>query len=183
MTTRAPNAARRTILKRGAVGAASLAAVAVTAGAVDAGAKRATTEPGSNPRRAGDTTVMRLLGRGWHVDTAKASIPGKGDRYAVYGELHEPGGDKVGEFFSTNIGVDSPFQITGEGTGAFEIHTLTLPGGTIVGVGIGGGAERSYAIVGGTGKYAGARGSYLARQDTHGLGGDGKAELLLTLLH
>ena len=71
---------------------------------------------------------------------------------------------------------------TGEGTGAFEIHTLSLPGGTIVGVGVGGGRERNYAIVGGTGKYTGARGSYLARQDTYGLGGDGKAEILLTLL-
>jgi hypothetical protein len=125
---------------------------------------------------------MRFLGRGFHVDAASSKVPTKGERYSVYGELTNGNGDKVGEFFSQNVGVDSPFQITGEGTGAFEIHTLTLPGGTIVGVGVGGGRERNFAVVGGTGKYSGARGSYLARQDTYGLGGDGKAEILLTLL-
>lgn len=176
MTTRAPNTDRRTILKRGALGAASVAAVAVAAGAATTPSRSAAT-----PQPEGAQTI-RLIGRGWHADTTKATLPRKGDRYAVYGELYEPGGDKAGEFFSSNVGVDSPFQITGEGVGAFEIHTLSLAGGTIVGVGIGGGSERTYAIVGGTGKYAGARGSYLARQDTYGLGGDGKAELLLTLL-
>ena len=171
-----PNAGRRTILKRGALGAASVAAV------VAAGATSSTSRAVAPQTRSAGSTQIRLVGRDWHVDTAKTALPGKGDRYAVYGELFDPAGGKVGEFFSQNIGVDSPFQITGEGVGSFEIHTLSLLGGTIVGVGVGGGRERSYAIVGGTGKYAGARGSYLARQDTYGLGGDGKAELLLTLL-
>ncbi|TMC56473.1 MAG: hypothetical protein E6J19_09130 [Chloroflexi bacterium] len=174
MATRAPSEARRRLLKRGAFGAASLAAVAVAAGAT-------TTSSAARPSTSG-TTTMRLLGRGWHVDAKDGKLPTKGERYAVYGELVDGKGDTVGEFFSQNVGVDSPFHITGEGTGAFEIHTLSLPGGTIVGVGVGGGRERNYAIVGGTGKYTGARGSYLARQDTYGLGGDGKAEILLTLL-
>jgi hypothetical protein len=173
MATRVPSEARRKLLRRGALGAASLAAVAVGAGATTTGAARPSTS---------GTTTMRLLGRGWHVDAKDGKLPTKGERYAVYGELVDAKGDKVGEFFSQNVGVDSPFQLTGEGTGAFEIHTLTLPGGTIVGVGVGGGRERSYAIVGGTGKYSGARGSYLARQDTYGLGGSGRAEILLTLL-
>ena len=173
MDTRVPNEARRKLLKRGALGAASIAAVAVAAGA--------TTTNTARPSMSGATT-MRLLGRGWHVDAKEGKVPQTGERYAVYGELTDAKGDKVGEFFSQNVGTDSPFQITGEGKGAFEIHTIALPGGTIVGVGVGGGQERSYAIVGGTGKYTGARGSYLARQDTFGLGGDGKAEILLTLL-
>lgn len=177
MATGVPSEGRRTILKRGALGAASVAAIAVTAGATQSSSRSVAPQ-----MRSGGSTQIRLIGRDWHADTAKASLPGKGDRYSVYGELFEPAGGKVGEFFSQNVGVNSPFQITSEGLGSFEIHTLTLPGGTIVGVGVGGGSERSYAIVGGTGKYAGARGSYLARQDTYGLGGDGKAELLLTLL-
>src|SRR5512135_3169024 len=169
MATRVPSTGRRALLKRGALGAASVAAVAVTAGAA---APRAA----ATPEAATGARTMRLIGRGWHTDRTTAALPGKGDRFGVYGELHEPSGAKVGEFFSTNVGVDSPFQLTGAGVGTFEIHTLSLDGGTIVGVGIGGGSEKSYAIVGGTGKYAGARGSYLARQDTYGLGGDGKAE-------
>ena len=173
MATRIPNAARRSILKRGAIGAASVAAVAVAAGA----AASPKTAVGATST---DAQTLRFVGRGWHTDTK--SMPGKGDQFSVYGELYEPSGERAGEFYSTNVGTDSPFQITGEGRGTFEIHTLSLAGGTIVGVGIGGGSERSFAIVGGTGKYAGARGSYLARQDTYGLGGDGKAEILLTLL-
>ena len=175
MATGIPSAGRRTILKRGAIGAASVAAVAVGAGAATTASKTVAARavsPGAQ--------TLRLIGRAWHTDTKK--LPGKGEQFTVYGELHAPAGGKVGEFFSTNVGVDSPFQITGEGVGTFEIHTLSLEGGTIVGVGIGSGLEKSYAIVGGTGRYAGARGSYLARQDTYGLGGDGKAELLLTLL-
>jgi len=176
MDTRVPSEVRRKLLKRGALGAASIAAVAVAAGAATT-----TNAKETRPSTSGQTT-MRLLGRGWHVDAKDGKLPSKGERYSVYGELTDGKGDKVGEFFSQNVGVDSPFQITGEGLGAFEIHTLSIPGGTIVGVGVGGGRERSYAIVGGTGKYTGARGSYLARQDTYGLGGDGKAEILLTLL-
>jgi len=175
METRVPNAGRRAILKRGAIGAASVAAVAVAAGA-------ATSPTRATAKSDGGSTTIRLLGRSWHADTVDGKLPGKGDRYAVYGELTDGAGQKLGEFFSQNVGVDSPFQVTGEGVGAFEIHTLTLPGGTIIGTGVGGGRERSFAIVGGTGKYAGARGSYLARQDTYGLGGNGKAEILLTLL-
>ena len=174
MDTRVPSEARRRLLKRGALGAASIAAVAVAAGA--------TTTTAARTSSTNSPTTMRFLGRGWHVDANTGKLPTKGERYSVYGELTNGAGEKVGEFFSQNVGVNSPFQLTGEGIGAFEIHTLTIPGGTIVGVGVGGGQERSYAIVGGTGKYAGARGSYLARQDTYGLGGDGKAEILLTLL-
>lgn len=173
MATGVPSTGRRAILKRGALGAASVAAIAVAAGA---GAASRTAQPAPSGAR-----TIRLIGRDWHTD-AKSALLGKDERYSVYGELYEPGGGKVGEFFSTSVGVDSPFQVTGQGVGTFETHTLTLQGGTIVGVGIGGGAERSFAIVGGTGAYAGARGSYVARQDTYGLGGDGKAELLLTLL-
>jgi hypothetical protein len=174
MDTRVPSEARRKLLRRGALGAASIAAVAVAAGAT-------TTNNAARPSITGSTT-MRFLGRGFHVDATSGKVPTKGERYSVYGELTNGVGEKVGEFFSQNVGVDSPFQLTGEGTGAFEIHTLSLNGGTIVGVGVGGGRERNFAIVGGTGKYTGARGSYLARQDTYGLGGDGKAEILLTLL-
>ena len=42
-------------------------------------------------------------------------------------------------------------------------------------------AENVYAVVGGTGRYAGARGSYTARQHPQELEGDGTAEFALRL--
>src|SRR2546427_109739 len=56
-----------------------------------------------------------------------------------------------------------------------------IAAGSIVGIGSGVGAERTYAIVGGTGEYTGARGSYTAQQDTYGFGGNGTAKFALTL--
>jgi hypothetical protein len=167
MANRVTSASRRALITRGAIGAVGAAAAA--AAVVSGNASGAISE-----------RTIRFVGRGWHTDTS-GKIPTKGERYAVYGELYESSGDKAGEFYSMAVGIDSPFQVTGAGVGTIEVHTLNLAGGTIIGIGAGGGDERTYAIVGGTGKYAGARGSYVARQNTYGLGGDGKAELLLTL--
>lgn len=171
MANRTANADRRAFLKRGAIGAVGAAAAAVVVG----GTAKSSAPPANRER------TIRFTGRAWHTDTA-SKIPSNGQRYAIYGELLDAKGEKAGEFYSMAVGIDSPFQVTGVGVGSMEVHTLSLADGTIVGVGAGGGTERTFAIVGGTGKYAGARGSYLARQDTYGLGGDGKAELLLTLL-
>jgi hypothetical protein len=44
------------------------------------------------------------------------------------------------------------------------------------------GDEGTFAIVGGTGRYSGARGSYTARQSPIGRGGDGTAELIVTII-
>jgi len=162
---------RRALLRRGAVGAIGVATAALVVGG---GTKRATPE-------ATSARTIRFTGRAWHTDTL-GKTPENGQRYAVYGELLDARGEKAGEFYSMAVGIDSPFQLTGAGVGSMEVHTLSLVEGTIVGVGVGGGSERNFAIVGGTGKYAGARGTYLARQDTYGLGGSGKAEFLLTLL-
>jgi len=41
--------------------------------------------------------------------------------------------------------------------------------------------ESLFAIVGGTGRYAGARGSYVASQHLRELGGDGTAHFVLNL--
>jgi len=129
----------------------------------------------------GAAKTVELFGRGWHADTDK--VPSKGDSYSVYGELlTSPEGGKCGEFYAACLAIDSPFQVTGVGIGSLEIHTLVLTEGSIVAMGAGGGTERTFAIVGGTGKYAGARGSYTASQDTYGLGGRGTAALKLRLL-
>jgi hypothetical protein len=173
MTTPIPASGRRTVLKRGIFAAAA----AATALAVRPSEGRPALA--SVPMGSGQT--IELFGRGWHADTSK--VPSKGDSYSVYGELlSSPAGDKCGEFYAACLAIDSPFQVTGDGTGSLEIHTLVLAEGSIVAMGAGGGVERSFAIVGGTGKYTGARGSYTANQDTYGLGGRGTAAFKLKLL-
>ena len=174
MTTPIPASGRRTVLKRGVFAAAAAAAAAL---AIRPAEQRAALATG--PIGAGQT--IQLFGRGWHADTEK--LPSKGDSYSVYGELlTSPEGGKCGEFYAACLAIDSPFQVTGEGIGSLEIHTLVLAGGSIVAMGAGGGVERSFAIVGGTGRYTGARGSYTATQDTYGLGGRGTAAFKLKLL-
>ena len=173
MTTPIPASGRRTVLRRGFFAAAA-AAAALAVRPSDQRPAVATV-----PITGGKT--IELFGRGWHADTSK--VPSKGDSYSVYGELlASPAGDKCGEFYAACLAIDSPFQVTGDGLGTLEIHTLVLAEGSIVAMGAGGGVERSFAIVGGTGKYTGARGSYTANQDTYGLGGRGTAAFKLKLL-
>ena len=174
MGTAIPANGRRTILKRGIFAAAAAAAAAL---AIRPGDQR----PALATVPIGGGKTIELFGRGWHADTGK--VPSKGDSYSVYGELlTAPDGGKCGEFYAACLAIDSPFQLTGEGVGSLEIHTLVLAEGSIVAMGAGGGTERSFAIVGGTGRYTGARGSYTANQDTYGLGGSGTAALKLRLL-
>ena len=174
MTTPIPATGRRTVLKRGFFAAAAAGAAAL---AIRPGDQR----PALAAVPIGGGKTIELFGRGWHSDTK--NVPSKGDSYSVYGELiTSPEGDKCGEFYAACMAIDSPFQVTGQGIGSLEIHTLVLAEGSIVAMGAGGGVERSFAIVGGTGKYTGARGSYTANQDTYGLGGSGTAAFKLKLL-
>ena len=66
-------------------------------------------------------------------------------------------------------------------TERLELHTFKLRDGTIVGSGTSGALDGEFAILGGTGRYAGARGTYLTRHNRREHGGDGTAEFHLTL--
>jgi hypothetical protein len=136
------------------------------------------------------TTELRLYGRGWQLQSDAPRVawarPTLGQRSLVYGELldapPEAGGGKVGELYATCTCLNAPF---GEGPTAatsLEQHTLNLLDGTLAGQGTSLGDDGTFAIVGGTGRYAGARGSYVARQSPLGRGGDGTAELVVTLI-
>ena len=163
--------ARRTLLKRGLVGAAAVTAVIAGGGRANAAVIAPT----------GGT--IKLLGRGFHAFTGErvGLLPSKGDAYSIYGELLDASGVKVGDFVASCTATDSPFELTGQGQGSIDTQTLNLRDGSIVGMGAGTGATRAYAIVGGTGRYAGARGSYTATLDTYGLGGSGEAAFEITL--
>jgi hypothetical protein len=64
---------------------------------------------------------------------------------------------------------------------AFLLHTFDLEDGTILGIGASRLDEADFAIVGGTGRYAGATGTYSAQQSPRETGGDGTARFTLDI--
>jgi hypothetical protein len=145
--------------------------------------------PGAAPAEP-STIELRFYGRSWRLqgDGPRAgwAIPTRGQRSLVYGELLDApanaGGSKVGELYATCTCVSSPFGTGPLSATSLEQHTLTLLDGTLTGMGTSQGDDGSFAIVGGTGRYTGARGSYTARQSPTERGGDGSADIVVTLI-
>ena len=87
------------------------------------------------------------------------------ERVTVRGDLHaDADGAPVGEFLATATafgGASHPALAERQ-----ETHTFKLHDGSIFGAGIAGGLDGSFAVLGGTGRYAGAQRTYTARQST-----------------
>jgi hypothetical protein len=172
---------RRSILKRGLL---------VVGGAIGLGSisrvPEARAQQAEGRSDAPASTTLTLHGRDWHLfaaDLRRGEVPEKGDRVAVYGELlAQQEGEKVGEFYASCVVVNSPFGVSPLAAASLEIHTFNLADGTITGMGTALADESVFAIIGGTGRYLGARGSYVARQQPIELGGDGTARFDLTLV-
>jgi hypothetical protein len=150
---------------------------ALAAGAVGVSAAQRIAQANAAP----PATTLVLYGRGLHLQSTgrrPGSVPTVGERATAYGELlDQAGGRVIGHFSSAFLTLDSPFAPPG----SLELHTLTLEHGTIHGLGsVATGADGHYAILGGTGRYAGARGTYVASENIRELGGDGTAEFRLT---
>jgi hypothetical protein len=108
------------------------------------------------------------------------ALPHRGDRLTLRAELlDDPDGDPVGELHGAGFALNGPGAHAE--TERLELHTFRLRDGTIVGSGTSGPLAGEFAILGGTGRYAGARGTYRVRHDRRELGGDGTAEFHLTL--
>src|SRR5262249_54629007 len=122
-------------------------------------------------------------GRHFHLQASgrrPGQVPENGDRHSGYGELLDrPDGQVVGHFDAAHLTQQSPFAAAAS---SLEIHTFALKHGTIHGLGLSPrGDEGHFVILGGTGRYAGAVGTYVAHQRQRELGGDGTAEFHLTL--
>jgi hypothetical protein len=119
-----------------------------------------------------------LYGSNWRG--FDGGLPREGERVTVRGDLHaDAGGVPVGEFLATATafgGASHPALAERQ-----ETHTFKLRDGSIFGTGIAGGLDGSFAVLGGTGRYAGVQGTYTARQGHAELGGDGTAELVFDL--
>ncbi len=80
--------------------------------------------------------------------------------------------------------IDSPGAVGASAPTSIETHYFAFPGGTLVGSGTASldDAEDEFVVLGGTGAFAGIRGSYGAIQRPLGLGGDGTASYQFTFL-
>ena len=159
-------ATRRGALARGLLALGGL----VGLGASEASAARGAQALVLHAREvAGDTRDDRAVG-----------VPMRGDRLTLRGDLFDEHGRAVGELHGAVL------TLRGPGTHAsdaerLELHTFKLRDGTIVGSGTSGTLDGEFAILGGTGRYAAARGTYVARHERRELGGDGTAVFRFTL--
>ena len=110
------------------------------------------------------------------------AVPRHGDQLLLSGVLMLDGRD-VGELHGTGVHlVRSGFNAQGRAAGVWH-HVLHLDDGTIVGSGAAthDDAPDELAIIGGTGRYARATGTYTARVSARGLGGDATASFDLDM--
>jgi hypothetical protein len=168
---------RRTLLQRGlvAVGAALGLGVAHRRASAwaDAG-------PATPARDTGRT--LRLFGRG---RTVAAAGVGRSSRALRRCELLDgPDGRTVGEFFASGFQLETAFGPQPAAASNIELHTFRLGEDTLFGIGapLPRGPERTHALLGGTGRFAGARGSYVEREVEGGASGRGRVEFVVTLM-
>ena len=99
---------------------------------------------------------------------AQPGIPGRPTRLEGEAQLLDARGKAAGTFSSV---------VLPSGRDGVELHTFQLEGGTLLGMGRVGG----YAVVGGTGAYAGASGAYTFKHLAEHLGGNGSAHFVIDL--
>jgi hypothetical protein len=175
---------RRALLKRGLACLAGAAGLRLAGPAPQAVASPVV-EPAS-PAPAGGTTI-KFYSRRLHVRLGGAKpglVPSPNGRVNSRCDLLEsPDGAKVGDFTATCFSPDSPFGFAASEHDV-ELQTLKVADGTLFGIGASGPGskgERAQAVLGGTGRFAGARGSYVIRQNGPGQGEE-SFEILITLL-
>ena len=132
--------------------------------------------PAAVPAATGrKTKTVVLHGRNWRNtvhDAEPGRLPAAGAPRTPAGQIVDARGRDLGTFRAANlIGTGGPLQL----------QTFDLFDGTIMGIGAAGIHESPFAIVGGTGRYVGVSGTYVAKQSPRELGGDGTAEFTLTL--
>jgi hypothetical protein len=157
---------RRSVVK------GSLVAIA---GAIGWGAGAATRSGGGAAATATASGTMTLDGVRWR--STRGGQPGG---LAAHGELVGRGGAEAGSFSSTRLAVPAS---AASGQAGAELQTFNLGQGTIFGMGTPparGEGIATFAILGGTGSYAGATGTYTQEQRPTDRGGDGTARFEFT---
>ena len=163
------NLSRRTLLQRGLF--LALGAIGMTA-AGGLPAEVAAANPGQAAKK------LSLVGTDfeyWPADGVPGQAPAHGDRATLTGRLlSRIGGPQIGYFSGESFFVEGPF-VGAANDVMLQLHTFSLGDGSISGNGTAGPGESEFAIVGGTGGYAGASGTYTATLSLPEFGGDGSA--------
>ncbi len=179
-----PLTTRRTLLQRGLVFIAG--ALGLPLAMPEARSEPALPDPSPPPApQTGKTLHFYARRLQVHCPSMNSGeLPGWGGRLQSHGDLlDQPNGAKVGQFSATCFAPQSHFGSVGANH-TVELQTLKLSEGTLFGMGCAGPAaegERAHAIVGGTGSFTGARGSYVIRQSSSGRG-EANVEFLITLV-
>src|SRR5512139_1059909 len=173
---------RRRLLKRGAFFLGGALGLGLTG-------KAGLDAAGSQGASVGGALSMKVHGAGWRLtypDRRRGVVPQPGDRSSSFGQLFTaPAGDKIGEFYASSFQFGSPFGASDVAASAMETHQFNFRDGSIIGIGTLCdlcGSQSVHAIIGGTGRYEGASGSYTARQNPIELGGDGTAEFEFNMI-
>jgi hypothetical protein len=114
-----------------------------------------------------------------HVHGAQtARLPRANDQLHIHGMIDNVSGSSPGTFTATGVVLRTPSNDT---TTIVEQHLFVISDGTITGSGQRAGATGTFAVTGGSGRYTGAQGSYLAHIDPVGTGGTGTAQFDFSL--
>jgi len=141
---------RRNAIRRGLLAAGGLVGLGAGARAA-AGASRSMLEAPS--------ATLTLFAPDLETPPAR---PGEGPA-ARFDLLDAPAGRPAGEMHVAIMPVLGPGASSPD-AGAMEWHTFRLRGGTILGAGSAGTEGGAFAVVGGTGRFANARGTYELRR-------------------
>jgi hypothetical protein len=120
---------------------------------------------------------LTVSGSNLRLSTAGRAAPGPGERVLLSAELEIEGLALSGTMHGDYLVIDSPGTVGTSAPTSIETHYFDFPGGSLVGSGTASldDAEDQFVVLGGTGAFAGVRGSYAAIQRPVGLGGDGTA--------
>ena len=169
-------ASRRDTLRNGLVAAGLVTAIAGTRHPRTTTPAAAT--PRSTPAQPGRHTLTLTTD---DLYTDADGHPQPGTTINAYATVHLPDGT-TGRLYATLTIID---HTDDHDTLAHETHTFVLPDATIIGAGVStidDDQPDTYAIIGGTGRYLGARGQYTATQHHTDLGGDGTATYDMTII-
>ena len=161
---------RRDVLKTGLAVLGGAAGLSVLVGPSTAAAA-------ATMRLAADRVVGHVTGR--QLDES----PQIGDQIITAGRILGGSGNGIGEFHAICTLLALPTAFDRPHVTKLEHHAIQLQNGSIFGTGTtDANGIGVFGVTGGTGRYAGSRGSYRFVQSVEGLGGNGTASFVLTLL-